>query len=117
VSFASLWVIPRLASFRARHPDVEVYVSADDRLIDLGRGEVDLAVRYMADASAPEGAVRLFGERMMPVVSPKLVRRGGTPLAVPATSRVMCCCISTIPTATRRGSSGPLARVQRACRD
>jgi DNA-binding transcriptional LysR family regulator len=36
VSFASLWVIPRLASFRARHPDVEVYVSADDRLIDLG---------------------------------------------------------------------------------
>jgi DNA-binding transcriptional LysR family regulator len=83
VSFASLWVIPRLASFRARHPDVEVYVSADDRLIDLGRGEVDLAVRYMADASAPHGAVRLFGERMMPVVSPKLVRRGGTPLAVP----------------------------------
>jgi DNA-binding transcriptional LysR family regulator len=84
VSFASLWVIPRLASFRARHPDVEVYVSADDRLIDLGRGEVDLAVRYMADASAPHGAVRLFGERMMPVVSPKLIRRGGTPLAVPA---------------------------------
>jgi DNA-binding transcriptional LysR family regulator len=84
VSFASLWVIPRLASFRGRHPDVEVYVSADDRLIDLGRGEVDLAVRYMADASAPQGAVRLFGERMMPVVSPKLIRRGGTPLAVPA---------------------------------
>jgi DNA-binding transcriptional LysR family regulator len=83
VSFASLWVIPRLASFRARHPDVEVYVSADDRLIDLGRGEVDVAVRYMADSTAPEGAVRLFGERMMPVVSPKLVRRGGTPLAVP----------------------------------
>jgi DNA-binding transcriptional LysR family regulator len=33
---ASLWVIPRLASFRERHPEVEVYVSADDRLIDLG---------------------------------------------------------------------------------
>ena len=84
VSFASLWVIPRLATFRARHPDVEVYVSADDRLIDLGRGEVDVAVRYLSDARAPEGAVRLFGERMMPVVSPKLVRRGGTPLAAPA---------------------------------
>ena len=87
VSFASLWVIPRLASFRARHPEVEVYVSADDRLIDLGRGEVDVAVRYLADASAPEGAVRLFGERMMPVVSPKLVRRGGTPLADSVRSR------------------------------
>ena len=50
VSFASLWVIPRLAAFRSRHPDVEVYVSADDRLIDLGRGEVDVAVRYLSDA-------------------------------------------------------------------
>src|SRR4249920_1679634 len=64
VSFASLWIIPRLATFRARHPDVEVYVSADDRLIDLGRGEVDVAVRYMAEAGAPERSVRLFGERM-----------------------------------------------------
>lgn len=84
VSFASLWVIPRLAAFRARQPDVDVYVSADDRLIDLGRGEVDVAVRYLSDARAPEGAVRLFGERMMPVVSPQLVRRGGTPLTTPA---------------------------------
>ncbi len=84
VSFASLWIIPRLASFRGRHPDIEVYISADDRLVDLGRGEVDIAVRYLPDAKTPEGAVRLFGERMMPVVSPRLVRRGGTPLASPA---------------------------------
>src|SRR5512143_1377569 len=84
VSFASLWVIPRLATFRARHPEVEVYISADDRVVDLSRGDVDVAIRYLADAKAPEGAVRLFGERMMPVVSPKLLARGGTPLARPA---------------------------------
>ena len=74
VSFASLWVIPRLANFRARYPDVEVYVSADDRVVDLSRGQVDIAVRYLPDASAPEGAMRLFGERMTPVGSPKLMR-------------------------------------------
>ena len=84
VSFASLWVIPRLPAFRARQPDAEVYVSADDRLIDLGRGDVDVAVRYLADASAPEGGVRLFGERMLPVASPRLLRRPGMPLAKPA---------------------------------
>jgi LysR family transcriptional regulator, glycine cleavage system transcriptional activator len=84
VSFASLWVIPRLAAFRDRHPDIEVYISADDRLVDLGRGDVDVAVRYLPDSKTPEGAVRLFGERMMPVVSPKLVRRVGTRLANPA---------------------------------
>jgi DNA-binding transcriptional LysR family regulator len=84
VSFASLWIVPRLPAFRARHPDVEVYVSADDRLIDLGRGDVDVAVRYLADANAPEGGVRLFGERMLPVVAPRLARGGGLPLAKPA---------------------------------
>jgi len=84
VSFASLWIIPRLAEFRSRHPAIEVYISANDRLVDLGRGDVDVAVRYLPDAKTPEGAVRLFGERMMPVVSPQLVRRGGTPLASPA---------------------------------
>jgi DNA-binding transcriptional LysR family regulator len=84
VSFASLWVIPRLARFRARHPEVEVYVSADDRLVDLARGSVDVAIRYLPDALAPEGALRLFGERMTPVVSPSLMRRGAPPLRTPA---------------------------------
>lgn len=84
VSFASLWVIPRLPAFRARHPDVEVYVSADDRLADLGRGDVDVAVRYLDDSRAPENGVKLFGERMLPVVSPKLMRRGSPALAKPA---------------------------------
>jgi DNA-binding transcriptional LysR family regulator len=83
VSFASLWVIPRLATFRARHPDVEVYVSADDRVVDLARGDVDVAVRYLPDSAVPEGAVRLFGERMTPVASPKIVR-GASPLRDPA---------------------------------
>jgi DNA-binding transcriptional LysR family regulator len=84
VSFASLWIIPRLSRFRARHPDVEVYVSADDRTVDLSRGEVDIAVRYLPESAAPETAVRLFGERMLPVVSPALMRSGAAPLARPA---------------------------------
>ena len=83
VSFASLWVIPRLATFRAQHPDVEVYVSADDRLVDLARGDVDVVVRYLPDSAAPERAVRLFGERMTPVASPKIAR-GASPLHSPA---------------------------------
>jgi len=81
VSFASLWIIPRLSRFRAAHPEVEVYVSADDRVVDLARSGVDVAIRYLADGAAPAGALRLFGERMMPVASPKLLRGEGTPLA------------------------------------
>jgi LysR family transcriptional regulator, glycine cleavage system transcriptional activator len=83
VSFASLWIIPRLASFRARHPDVEIYVSADDRTIDLARGEVDVAVRYLAEQRVPEGARRLFGERMLPVAAPALAHDAKQLLAAP----------------------------------
>jgi DNA-binding transcriptional LysR family regulator len=83
VSFASLWVIPRLATFRARYPDVEVYVSADDRVVDLARGDVDIAVRYLPDSGAPADALRLFGERMTPVASPKIAF-GASPLRAPA---------------------------------
>ena len=83
VSFASLWIIPRLSTFRERHPDAEVYVSADDRVVDLRRGDVDVAVRYLPDAAAPEHAIRLFGERMFPLASPTIVRRGGATLAQP----------------------------------
>jgi DNA-binding transcriptional LysR family regulator len=84
VSFASLWMIPRLARFRARLPDVEVYVSADDRFVDLARGEADVAVRFLRDALAPEESVRLFGERMLPVMSPALPGRGRRALRQPA---------------------------------
>ena len=38
----------------------------------------------LSDASAPAGAVRLFGERLLPVASPSLIRRKSSPLARPA---------------------------------
>lgn len=76
VSFAALWLIPRLPAFRAAHPAIDVYVSADDRVVDLARGDVDVAVRYLSDASAPRDALKLFGERLLPVASPELVSRG-----------------------------------------
>ena len=76
VSFASLWLIPRLPAFRALYPRVDVYVSADDRVVDLARGDVDVAIRYLSDTAAPRSARKLFGERLLPVASPRLVKRG-----------------------------------------
>ncbi|MEO8485781.1 MAG: LysR substrate-binding domain-containing protein [Betaproteobacteria bacterium] len=84
VSFASLWLIPRLARFRATRPEVEVYVSADDRTVDLARGEVDVAIRYVGQASKlPANGLAMFGERMLPVVSPAVADDPRTPLRLP----------------------------------
>jgi DNA-binding transcriptional LysR family regulator len=85
VSFASLWLIPRLPRFRVERPDVEVYVSADDRTVDLARGEVDVAIRYVSrHTPLPGDATPMFGERMLPVVSPAVARDPRTPLKRPA---------------------------------
>jgi DNA-binding transcriptional LysR family regulator len=78
--FASLWLIPRLRTFTALHPDVDVRISATYKAIDLERSLVDAAVRYCRAEEAPEDAVRLFGEELFPVCSPDLLNREPHPL-------------------------------------
>lgn len=81
--FASVWLIPRLARFRARYPAVDVFISADNRMVDLDRERIDLAVRYCTAAMAPPGSVRLFGERLLPVCSQTLAADRARPLRHP----------------------------------
>jgi DNA-binding transcriptional LysR family regulator len=81
--FASLWLIPRLRSFTALHPDVDVRISATYKTINLERSLVDVAVRYGKEEDAPEGAIRLFGEELFPVCSPALQSDGPHPLRAP----------------------------------
>jgi LysR family glycine cleavage system transcriptional activator len=81
--FASLWLIPRLQRFTSLHPDVDVRISATTDTLNLERSLVDLAVRYCPPESVPEGAVRLFGEEMIPVCAPALLRDRTRPLKRP----------------------------------
>lgn len=81
--FASLWLIPRLASFTSRHPGVDVRISAVNEIVDLARAGVDLAVRYVSAENAAGGR-RLFGETVFPVCSPQLAANAAKPLAAPA---------------------------------
>jgi DNA-binding transcriptional LysR family regulator len=78
--FASLWLIPRLRTFTALHPDVDVRISASYKTVDLERSGVDVAVRYCKPEEAPDGAIRLFGEELFPVCSPTLLTQGVHPL-------------------------------------
>jgi len=81
--FASLWLIPRISRFRALHPSVDVFISADNRIVDLEREGIDLAIRYCSQAMAPAGAPRLFGERLLPVCSPAVAGDRERPLRKP----------------------------------
>jgi DNA-binding transcriptional LysR family regulator len=74
-SFASLWLIPRLAGFTREHPEVDVRITAETRVQDLERDGLDVALRHGPASLAGANAVRLFGERVFPVCSPKLLKK------------------------------------------
>ncbi|MDQ5941477.1 MAG: LysR family transcriptional regulator, glycine cleavage system transcriptional activator [Pseudomonadota bacterium] len=75
VGIASLWLVPRLASFQQTQPDVDVRISADNRVVDLEREGFDVALRYLAADEASPGATLLFEEEVFPVAAPQLAAR------------------------------------------
>ena len=75
VGIASLWLVPRLAAFQEQEPDVDVRLSADNRMVDLTREDFDFALRYIAPEAAPPGATLLFEEEVFPVAAPALAKR------------------------------------------
>ena len=83
MAFSSLWLIPRLSGFRRLHPDVDVRISANNQVLDLDRERIDLAIRYCPSRAAPAGSVRLFGEEILPVCSPALLKDRTRPLKSP----------------------------------
>jgi LysR family transcriptional regulator, glycine cleavage system transcriptional activator len=84
VTFASLWLIPRLAHFRRLHPGIDVRIAAANEILDLERDRVDVAIRYVAPERAPPGALKLFGEEIVPMCAPSLLKDKARPLRDPA---------------------------------
>jgi LysR family glycine cleavage system transcriptional activator len=81
-SFASLWLLPQIEAFQRAHPDLDIRVSANDRIVDLDDPEIDIALRHCTPQAAPQGSLRMFGEVMTPVISRALaddIRSGKAP--------------------------------------
>jgi LysR family glycine cleavage system transcriptional activator len=72
IGVTALWLLPRLGAFQRSVPDIDVRVAATNRVNDLERDGMDLALRYCPDALAPAGARRLFGEVLVPIAHPSL---------------------------------------------
>ena len=85
-TFASLWLIPRLAGYTRDHPQVDVRISTTTTFVDLERSNVELAIRYTSVAPS-EGATKLFDEEVFPVCAPELLKDRNKPLSSPADLR------------------------------
>jgi putative choline sulfate-utilization transcription factor len=81
-AFSSLWLIPRMASFRREHPEIDLQIVASQRLAANWREEADLAVAFGTRSDFPT-ATLLMPERVVPVCAPSLLdrlARNGTPV-------------------------------------
>jgi DNA-binding transcriptional LysR family regulator len=85
IGVAALWLLPRLTRFQQRHPEIDVRIAANNRVLDLRTEGIDLAIRYSRQDTLPSGAVALFGEAVVPVAHPSLrVGPLGSPRGVAA---------------------------------
>lgn len=85
-SMAASWLVPRLGSFVADYPEIELNLRSDTHLVDFERErELDAALRFGPGNWPGLTAVPLFGDWLTPVASPGLLAQLGktrtTPLA------------------------------------
>jgi LysR family glycine cleavage system transcriptional activator len=76
-SFAARWLVPHLGRFRERHPDIDVRLAADERVVDFARDDVDIAIRHGLGKWPGVLTDRLLAEQHFPVCSPKLLEDSG----------------------------------------
>ena len=80
-SFASRWLLPRLGLFRAAEPGVELQMTAEYGLAEVGRGQIDLAIRYGVGPWRGIRSELLFEESLFPVGAPGQMLTGAADLA------------------------------------
>ncbi len=72
--FAALWLLPRLDRFNRQAPDIALVLTATERLIEPGEGEIafDACIRFgRAGWGGHLGCDFLFADRRIPVCSPR----------------------------------------------
>lgn len=84
-SFAARWLVPRLGSFVARHPAIDLRLATSQHLTDFAREQVDAAIRYGSGTYPGLASTLLMTEELYPVCSPALLEQA--PLRAPADLR------------------------------
>lgn len=77
-SFAACWLVPRLPEFREQHPEIDVTIDSDPRLVEFRSGQAEIAIRHSAVATGWPRAesMHLADVRMIAVATPALLETG-----------------------------------------
>lgn len=71
-AFTARWLVPRVAHFRALHPNIDLQMQASDDVVDLSAAGVDIAIRYGVGPYPGLKVFPLFADRFVPVFNPML---------------------------------------------
>ncbi|SHI01085.1 transcriptional regulator GcvA [Pollutimonas bauzanensis] len=78
-TFAIRWLVPRLARFHALHPGIDVQITTSHQRADFDREDVDVSIhseaRHPGASAASSRYLYLFGETLLPVCAPGLLKR------------------------------------------
>lgn len=73
-SFLTLWLVPRLGGFQARHPGIRLLLSTGTRPVDLSAEPFECALRWGRGNWPGLAATLLFRDRPVVVMNPLLAR-------------------------------------------
>lgn len=74
-SFASLWLMPRLADFARAHPGIALTLSASTIHSDFAAGQSDIDIRYGVPNWPHLHVAPIFEERIQPMANPAFLQR------------------------------------------
>jgi LysR family glycine cleavage system transcriptional activator len=76
-SFLQIWLLPRMRSFRRRHPEVELRFHTSPELVDFSRSAIHVGIRFGRGGYPNLHSEKLLDEWIVPVGSPELVKQHG----------------------------------------
>lgn len=73
-SFAASWLVPRLESFKSRHPGIDVLIDSTPQIVEISYGAADVAIRFGVKDHGKNVVHRLFDEELCAFCSPVLAK-------------------------------------------
>ncbi|MEP3278507.1 MAG: transcriptional regulator GcvA [Stappiaceae bacterium] len=81
-AFVAKWLSPRIAGFLEAHPDLELRISANLKLVDFNTEEVDIGVRFGFTDDDNLHVEPLMKEAVLPLCSPGFLEQHGGSLSL-----------------------------------
>ena len=76
-SFLQMWLVPRIRSFRRKHPDIELRFHTSSELVDFSRTPIHVGIRFGRGDYPNLHSEKLLDDWVVPVGTPQLIKQYG----------------------------------------